>query len=395
MSVEDLEVAGLESLDENPELVLELYKLAMRVGERLKSTLSVIPENYNTVRDRLGVRRFNEIPSDVLSVLAVDSTWSIPHLELVMGTIAVIVSGYVIVAPQGLGSYGLSFVALRFSGGDDDRFTLSLELSAKVKEYVTALRQLKGDVDIVMLDGPLYHSMIHEFYIPSRSSNVLEDSRRGSGSKLASHTSRALLDLLDKAGSLGVPVAGVVKRVSSKLLLPRLEGLGSVVDVVRKYNDKLVASLILEPGEYIVIESYLEEFRKYLEAYSLKNVYRRILKIIDYCVEAPEDSLERRLCRYMERTAIAFYKHKGGSVAPQATRLDVYPGEDVDKVVAYCMENTTENNVPAPIDYVDRYVRIESQTIKRLHQLLRTHSKGREVEVALNITNPQKKYLYE
>jgi hypothetical protein len=395
MSVEDLEVAGLESLDENPELVLELYKLAMRVGERLKSTLSVIPENYNTVRDRLGVRRFNEFPSDVLSVLAVDSTWSIPHLELVMGTIAVIVSGYVIVAPQGLGSYGLSFVALRFSSGDDDRFTLSLELSAKVKEYVTALRQLKRDVDIVMLDGPLYHSMIHEFYIPSRSSNVLEDSRRGSGSKLASHTSRALLDLLDKAGSLGVPVAGVVKRVSSKLLLPRLEGLGGVVDVVRKYNDKLVASLILEPGEYIVIESYLEEFRKYLEAYSLKNMYRRILKIIDYCVEAPEDSLERRLCRYMERTAIAFYKHKGGSVAPQATRLDVYPGEDVDKVVAYCMENTTENNVPAPIDYVDRYVRIESQTIKRLHQLLRTHSKGREVEVALNITNPQKKYLYE
>lgn len=395
MSVEDLEVTGLESLDENPELVLELYKLAMRVGERLKSTLSVIPENYNTVRDRLGVRRFNEFPSDVLSVLAVDSTWSIPHLELVMGTIAVIVSGYVIVAPQGLGSYGLSFVALRFSSGDDDRFTLSLELSAKVKEYVTALRQLKRDVDIVMLDGPLYHSMIHEFYIPSRSSNVLEDSRRGSGSKLASHTSRALLDLLDKAGSLGVPVAGVVKRVSSKLLLPRLEGLGGVVDVVRKYNDKLVASLILEPGEYIVIESYLEEFRKYLEAYSLKSVYRRILKIIDYCVEAPEDSLERRLCRYMERTAIAFYKHKGGSVAPQATRLDVYPGEDVDKVVAYCMENTTENNVPAPIDYVDRYVRIESQTIKRLHQLLRTHSKGREVEVALNITNPQKKYLYE
>ena len=395
MSVEDLEVTGLESLDENPELVLELYKLAMRVGERLKSTLSVIPENYNTVRDRLGVRRFNEFPSDVLSVLAVDSTWSIPHLELVMGTIAVIVSGYVIVAPQGLGSYGLSFVALRFSGGDDDRFTLSLELSAKVKEYVTALRQLKRDVDIVMLDGPLYHSMIHEFYIPSRSSNVLEDSRRGSGSKLASHTSRALLDLLDKAGSLGVPVAGVVKRVSSKLLLPRLEGLGGVVDVVRRYNDKLVASLILEPGEYVVIESYLEEFRKYLEAYSLKSVYRRILKIIDYCVEAPEDSLERRLCRYMERTAIAFYKHKGGSVAPQATRLDVYPGEDVDKVVAYCMENTTENNVPAPIDYVDRYVRIESQTIKRLHQLLGTHSKGREVEVALNITNPQKKYLYE
>jgi hypothetical protein len=59
------------------------------------------------------------------------------------------------------------------------------------------------------------------------------------------------------------------------------------------------------------------------------------------------------------------------------------------------MESTTENNVPAPIDYVDRYVRVDSQTIKRLHRLLKTHSVGREVEIALNIANPQKKYLYE
>jgi hypothetical protein len=35
-----------------------------------------------------------------------------------------------------------------------------------------------------------------------------------------------------------------------------------VVDVVRRYNDMLLASLVLEPREYIVIESYLEELRK-------------------------------------------------------------------------------------------------------------------------------------
>jgi len=344
---------------------------------------------------RLGVRRFNGHPSNVLSVLAVDSTWSIPHLELVMGSVAVIVSGYVIAAPQGLGSYGLSFVALRFSGGDDDRFTFSLELSARVKEYVTALRQLKGDVDMVMLDGPLYHSMIPEFYTPSRSASVLEDSRRSSGSKLAPLVSRALIELLAKADSTGVPVVGVVKRVSSKLLLPRLEGLEAVVDVVRRYNDKLLASLVLEPGEYIVIESYLEELRKYLELHASKNRYKVVLGRINSCMRAPGDSLEGMLCRYMERTSVVFYRHKGGSVAPQATRLDVYPGDRVDRVVAYCMESTTENNVPAPIDYVDRYVRIDSQTIKRLHRLLKIHSIGREVEVAFNIANPQKKYLYE
>jgi hypothetical protein len=395
MLVEELEVGGVESLEENPELTLELYKLAVRVSEHVKSTLGVVSENYEAIRGKLGVRRFNGHPSNVLSVLAVDSTWSIPHLELVMGSVAVIVSGYVIAAPQGLGSYGLSFVALRFSAGDDDRFTLSLELSARVKEYVTALRQLKGDVDMVMLDGPLYHSMIPEFYTPSRSASVLEDSRRSSGSKLAPLVSRALIELLAKADSTGVPVVGVVKRVSSRLLLPRLEGLEAVVDVVRRYNDKLLASLVLEPGEYIVIESYLEELRKYLELHASKSRYKVILGRIDSCMRAPGDSLEGMLCRYMERTSVIFYRHKGGSVAPQATRLDVYPGDRVDRVIAYCMESTTENNVPAPIDYVDRYVRVDSQTIKRLHRLLKTHGVGREVEVAFNIANPQKKYLYE
>lgn len=164
---------------------------------------------------------------------------------------------------------------------------------------------------------------------------------------------------------------------------------------MRRYNDKLLTSLVLEPGEYIVIESYLEELRKYLELHASKNRYKVVLGRINSCMRAPEDSLEGMLCRYMERTSVVFYRHKGGSLALQATRLDVYPGDRVDRVVAYCMESTTENNVPAPIDYVDRYVRIDSQTIKRLHRLLKTHSIGREVEVAFNIANPQRKYLYE
>jgi len=395
MSVEEPEFTGLESVEENPEIVLELYNLARRVSDHLKATLATVTSNRDAIRGRLNVRKLGERGSGVLSVLAVDSTWSIPPLELVIGSVAVIASGYVIAAPQGLGSYGLSFIALRFSSGEEDRFTLSLELSAKIKEYVTALKYADEDIDIIMLDGPLYHYAIPEFYTPSRSSDVLADSRRYSGYKLASVTSRALLDLLAKAGSLDVPVVGVVKRVSSKLLLPKLSGLEGVVDILKRYNDKLVASLTLEPEEYIVIENYLEELRKYLEAYTSKSRYKRILRLIDYCLEAPEETLESKLCRYMEGTAIVFYKHKGGTVAPQAVRLDVYPRSHVDRVVAYAMESTTENNVPAPIDYVDRYVRVDSQTLRRLHQLLKTHEASRETEIALSLTNPQKKYLYE
>lgn len=396
MSPSEGEFLELESFEENPELLEHLHKLASRINRDLELTLSKVTLRRDEVRSRLGVRRFEGSPSRFLSVLAVDSTWSIPHLELVMGSVAVIVAGYVIVAPRGLGSCGLSFVSLRVSSGDlEGRFTTSLELSAKVKEYVTALRQLGKDVDLVMLDGPLYHSMIPEFYTPSRVSDVLWEARRVSGLKLASLASRALLDLLGKADNLNVPVVGVVKRVSSRLLLHKVSDIREVAEILARYNDKLLASLILEPGEYIVLDSFLESFRRYLELQESKARFQRLLRLISYCLEAPRETLEGRLCNYMDRTAVVFYKHRGLTVTPQATRLDVYPASRVDDVVAYAMESTTENSVPAPIDYVDRYVRVESSTIRRLHQLLRAQAKTLEAYIAQGVTNPQKRYLYE
>jgi len=395
MSLNDRGREELESIEENPELLEYLYRMALTVNSNIQQAVEVINRRRSEVRERLGVRVYNGGGSPFISVLAVDSTWSMPHLELVMGSIAVIVSGYVLVAPRGLGSCGLSFASLRISSGElEGRFTVSLELSARVKEYVTAYRQLGGDVDLVLLDGPLYYPFIPEFYTPSRSSDVLWECRRASGFKLASLASRALLELLDKADKLGVPVVGVVKRVSSRLLLPKLADIEDIAGILKRYNDKLLASLILNPGEYIVIDSLLENVRRFLELQKPRGRLQRILKLIDYCLEAPKDSLEGRLCGYMERTSTVFYRHKGASIAPQATRLDVYPANSVDKVVAYAMESSSENNVPAPIDYVDRYVRLESSTIRRLHQLLKSCARTVEVEIAENPTNPQKYYVY-
>lgn len=395
MSLEDRELLEHESLEENPELLEQLYRASVKVNEWLQRELSKVTLNRDIAREKLKVKAHDGSPTRFISILAVDSTWSIPHLELVMGSIAVIVSGYVIVAPQGLGSHGISYVALRMSSGDvEDRFTLSLELSARVKEYLTAYKQLEGDVDLVMLDGPLYHLMIPEFYTPHRG-DVLQDSRRAAGFKLASIASRALLDLLVKADKLGVPVVGVVKRVTSRLLLSKLRDVRELVEILERFNDKLVASLILRPGEYIVVDNMLESLREYLELKSDKGRYQRLLRVINYCLEAPEDSLERSLCKRIEKTAMVFYRHKGNTVAPQATRLDVYPASYVDEIVSYAIENSTENNVPAPIDYVDRYVRLESITMRRLHQLLKSHHVSWEVEIAHNLTNPQKQYIYK
>jgi hypothetical protein len=61
------------------------------------------------------------------------------------------------------------------------------------------------------------------------------------------------------------------------------------------------------------------------------------------------------------------------------------------------MENTSQNAVPMPIDYVDRFVRLESSAIRRLYKLVLTYSSEVKevVSVALGLTNPQKSYLYE
>ena len=80
---------------------------------------------------------------------------------------------------------------------------------------------------------------------------------------------------------------------------------------------------------------------------------------------------------------------------PQAARLDIYSANRAEEVLDYAMKHTTENNVPEPIDYVDRYVRIDTATIKRTYQILKNAGSSPKALIALSLTNPQKRYLYE
>ncbi|MFN4046540.1 MAG: DNA double-strand break repair nuclease NurA, partial [Acidilobaceae archaeon] len=276
-------------------------------------------------------------------------------------------------------------------GEVEGRFKLSIELDSKIMEYTTAYKMLDESVDMVMLDGSLYFSSMHNFYSPAPPT---ADRRKLAGPELASLVSRALLDLMDKADELQVPIVGVVKRVSSKLLLPKIS---DIIGDAAYVNDKLLASIILEPGEYMILENYLEAHRKYLELAAANQGENalRLLRIIEYCTHLPENTPQGSLCSRMKNTTVVFYRHKGPTGYPQATRLDIYPANRAGEVIEYAMKHTTENNVPEPIDYVDRYVRMDAATIKRLYQILKSKGSSPESIVALGLTNPQKRYLYE
>jgi len=385
----------LEEVEEqpSPELTLVLSKLAKKAVEKLeKLVVRPIVVNRESVRDALRVQRLESDGHDFASVLAIDSTWSSPPLELVWGALAVIVVGYVVATP-GSGFHGVSYAALAMSPeGGSGR---SIELRSKILELATALKCLnkyRDVVDAVLIDGPLLLAPKSRYtYTPVASRNFVEESRNVNGPKLASYVSRALVEVSRMCRELGVPLVGVVKRVGSKFLVPALQemGLRDVAKAVEMSNDKALASLVLDPGEYIEVGDMLNVLRSYL-SYLGRD---RALKALEAACSGEEGDYARQLCDMLRDTVVVLYRAHGEAVHPQATRIDVYPSSSVEKVLRYVMLESSHNSVPIPIDIVDRLVRIESSSIRRFHSMLLAFARSFETVALLGLTNPQKGYL--
>jgi len=388
--------ADEELEDENPEIVLRLSRLARRAVSWLSTeVVDPITRRRDELRRLFEPARWGGGEAMVAAVAAIDSTWSMPPLDLVSGTLAIIVAGFIIVAPNHPGFHGISYVSLgRLSR--EESVGRSVELRSKILEMETCRRFVLGRyafVDMVLIDGPLFVGALHPaFYSPASTPSVIESSRRAGCRELASYLARAVIECLSTARDLDKPVVGVVKRVSSKFLVPQLvdKGLEDAARAVARSNDKTLMSYILEPGEYVTLGSFRELLERYLEWRGS----RRVLKALRAACDGSLGPGGEELCRLMEDTAVVYYMPPRDLAYPQATRLDIYPSTAVETVIDYVMHETSHNAVPTPIDLVDRYVRIESTSIRRFHNILRSLGEG-EVSKALSFTNPQKSYLHE
>jgi len=103
---------SIELSDENPEVTLALSEMAKELIKILGSRyVNPIRSNINDLRRLLKIKVFGkEAGTGGKIVIAVDSTWSKPALELVAGVFGVIISGYVVVGPSGISSYGITDV---------------------------------------------------------------------------------------------------------------------------------------------------------------------------------------------------------------------------------------------------------------------------------------------
>jgi hypothetical protein len=397
---------SIELSDENPEVTLALSEMAKELIKVLGSRyVNPIRSNINDLRRLLKIKVFGkEAGTGGEIVIAVDSTWSKPALELVAGVFGVIISGYVVVGPSGISSYGITDVSLRL-GNIENRLNVVIELDSKIMELSTALKAIEKHryADIIMLDGSLFFSTRPTFFTPANLLSISEAKSTSDPDKLASIASSALIKLLRRCEALGVPVVGVVKRVSSTFIATYIGSADPQLhSKLRHINDKVLLSYVLRPGEYVVLDSYLNVFEEHLSkamdrSPSAKKRLKGILKTLDKCNTNSSNDLLQELCKYMDSTAVVYYMPKSDMVFRQIARLDVYPRSAVEKVLEYVMENTSQNAVPIPIDYVDRFIRLESSAMRRLYKLALIYSgeAKEDVSVALGLTNPQKSYLYE
>ncbi|NPA96280.1 MAG: DNA double-strand break repair nuclease NurA [Crenarchaeota archaeon] len=387
----------LETLEEqpSPELTLVLSKLARKAVEKLEElVVAPISSNRDSIRRALGVKRLDVEGHEFASILAIDSTWSSPPLELVWGALSVIVVGYVVATP-GSGFHGISYAALSmFAEGPSGR---SIELRSKILEFATVIRTVRkysGVVDAVLVDGPLLIAPRSRYvYTPAETREFVEDSRRVSGPRLAAYVSRALIEAAKACRALGIPMVGVVKRVGSKFLAPVLRdaGLEDVARAVEFSNDKALASLVLEPGEYIELGSMLDVLSSYLSYLGRE----KTLRALEDACSGSSGVYGKELCEVLRDTAVVMYRARGEAVHPQATRLDIYPASSAAEVLRYAMIESSHNSVPVPIDIVDRLVRIESASIKRFHDMLLASASNYDTLALLGLTNPQKSYLFK
>ncbi|GAB6944054.1 DNA double-strand break repair nuclease NurA [Vulcanisaeta sp. JCM 14467] len=325
---------------------------------------------------------------------AIDSSYPTPPLELIGGVMTVLSYGYVGYLNGSYDRYMTGEVVFE----DVGEFERVITRRAQVRERELAIKLLREkargrkEVDLVILDGEIpIHPLPYNLPVE--------------GGVLA-HVTKVIGDLLNLAVKTGTPIIGVVKRVRSRLL-------SVLTNECLPMNDKLIASLVLNNGEYMVLGNYGEVMPQWVRVnYGDCELRKRCGGKNASCSDIKE-LMSRRLSEglaniekvfsgsahpglsMLSRVQVVFYKPRNG--AP-AVKLEVFNPSDkvsIDELVAYLESQTTDTGYPFLLDRVDEYVRLDPRILDYVRNLIIKGSKDLNPALLtmLQLTNPQKAYL--
>ncbi len=354
----------------NHYVAVELLREAERVVKRLVESLDSLRDVVKDVISRVKIERLSAA-GEQFSGVAVDSTFP-PEggIELVGGLLVGVVAGYIVFGglqftpPRGLK------VSLHLALSDEERRLVAVR--AKFLEKRLALKVLEEarrsgiHVPLLLVDGEIVPYQILF--------------RRRLGLRLLRRLDEATVKLLEAAHDLGTTVVGVVKRSYSQLL-------STILGKRLPLNDKAIASLLLGPGEYMVLGTYGE----------LLPAYEKLGGRIAEAGRAAAARIKERKV-YGEIVA-AFYKPL--NPPSQAVKVEIldYGRLGVHRVLSALASLTNPaTGLPYPIDLVDEYVRLEARSLELARRRIVSRlveELGPSVAVVLAHTNPEKRYLYE
>nr|KJR72703.1 MAG: single-stranded DNA endonuclease [Vulcanisaeta sp. AZ3] len=330
--------------------------------------------------------------SKPINAYAIDSSYPTPPLELVGGILTVLTVGYVGYLN---GSYD-KFVTGEVVFEDVGEFEHVITRRTQVRERELAIKLLKEKaggkkgIDLVILDGEI---PIHPlpYNLPA------------SGGVLV-HVAKVLNNLLTLSVKTSTPIVGVVKRVRSKFLSILL---GKCLEV----NDKLLASLVLNNGEYFVLGSYSDilpqwvrinyedcELKRNCEGKDCEGIKALMSKRLREGLENLDrvfNGVGYEGLRWLKDVQVVFYRPRNGAPAVKLEVLNPGGVLSIEDVVAYLESQTTDTGYPFLLDRVDEYVRVDARILDYVRNLMINGSKDLNAALMtmLQLTNPQKAYL--
>ena len=229
-----------------PPLLTAIHEQAVKIARDVNSKFI---ENYvNEVKEALKsrVKKIDESKIPRLNVYAIDSSYIVPPLELVGGVLTVISYGYVGYVN---GIYD-RYVTGEIFFEDIHEFEKALTRRTGILERELAIKLLRDKIegrksfDLLIIDGEL---LLH----PLPYNLPVDDGVLRKGLDV-------IVELIRLAKRSKTTLVGVVKRVRSRLL-------STFIGKCTPVNDKVMLSLILNRGEYVVLGTFGEILPKWIE----------------------------------------------------------------------------------------------------------------------------------
>ncbi|GEM_PF-5739508 len=330
----------------------------------IRNKIKEIIEISNGLREMLIDRiRIVKNPSKSLSCVGIDSTWTVPHLELLYGDCALIIYGC-------LGSRikEIRSEPVIYSGDDFNSFIW--KRSVKLEREIAIEVLEKNDIDLIIFDGNIFpFPMVYT-----------------KDWKEWMEIARTIDMLIKIAKRKEVSLVGIIKRVKSRYLSYLIERESPV-------NDKLLSSMFLKNGEYISLGRFKDFLPKYLRIVHRDRADVYIRRFWERCSELPIGDVE-----------LVFYKARKQTQYDSATKVEILDlaGIGVDEIVNYLANMSTDTGFPAIIDWIDEIVRNEYRVLSFLRDLLEKElmriCSDEEKEVIIKLCgfmNPQKSHIFK